>query len=130
MIRVVTLGLLLAVAGCGTLDTGGHIADRMQHIREGTAPALIDYPCRSSCTLYLTNPSTCYTPEARFYFHGATNRRGKLDPVAGRQTFARFWPALRSTLLENEAHLLTGDRWFVMTGAQVAALDTVERMCG
>jgi hypothetical protein len=117
------------LSGCAQYDPGGSVAEYTARARSGVVPALIDYPCYSSCTIYLISPRTCYTPDATFHFHGVRNAStNQYDPRGSRVFAARFWPEMRAHLLAHDA-LRSPDEWYVMTGAEVAALDTVEREC-
>ena len=127
MTRAITLALLLAVAGCAQYDPGGNVHEYMARMHE---PRVITGTCASACVLYLTSPRTCYAPDARFVFHGVTRAAtGEYDAAGSRVFAARFWPEMRAHLTEVDA-LRSPDHYYTMTGAQVAALDTVERICG
>jgi hypothetical protein len=126
ILAIALMGASFSIAGCQHYDPGGSVHEYLARKHE---PRLIDYPCYSACTVYLQSPKTCYTPEATFHFHGVTvAATGEYDAGASGLFAARFWPEMRAHLLEVDA-LRSPDHWHVMTGAQVAALDTVEREC-
>jgi hypothetical protein len=120
------LALALCLAGCAQYDPGGNVHEYMARVHE---PRVISGTCASACTLYLISPNTCYTLDARFIFHGVSiAATGEYSEPASRMFAARFWPAMRAHLIQADA-LRSPDYYYVMTGAQVAELDTVERIC-
>jgi hypothetical protein len=52
-----------------TWDMGGPIAIYQDRVAHAKGPIIIDGPCNSACTLYLSRPDICVTPRASFGFH-------------------------------------------------------------
>lgn len=50
-------------------DMGGPIAIYQDRVARAPGPIIIDGPCNSACTLFLSRPDICVTPRASFGFH-------------------------------------------------------------
>jgi hypothetical protein len=80
---LLTLGVVLLTTPASaeiriTSDAGGNLAAyqaKVEAVRRSGENVVIDGPCNSACTLWLTLPTSqvCVTPRARFVFHAAIN---------------------------------------------------------
>jgi hypothetical protein len=76
---------LIFLSGCAspegvvTHDTGGSVAAysaRYHDMDRRGVMVRIEGLCGSACTLALRSRNMCYRPDARFVFHGVSNRNG------------------------------------------------------
>lgn len=80
--------------------------------------------CASACTLVLRNPDTCYTADARFYFHGVSDH-GVYDAATSRAFVAAMPSGVRRWI--NETKALDSLEFTEISGRDLAAYD--DRLC-
>lgn len=100
-----------------THDMGGDLLEYTKTVRAEKAsglPVRVTGECGSACTYRLTNPNTCTTPSATWYFHGAT-QSGQLS-VLGNGIMVLSYPPHILRNLPAECLQKTGGEYCTFSG--------------
>lgn len=99
----------------------GHFEAAVQKTIEANEQVVINGECYSACTLYLRNPNTCVTKNAKLGFHAARNiGPGRpIDVDFTRSMYHTLPPRIESYIL---AHGGLDANWIVLEGPELWAL--------
>ena len=139
------LVLLLLVAGCTAPQTqnihtvrddgGGYYLQRlalMEELKSKGRKVAIRGKCASACTLFLADPQTCVSRNARLGFHAPSAKRNgrnralppRIQQAATAEISKHYPPAIRDWFFQNAAHLTGRLVW--MEGSQAIAMGIQE----